>query len=77
MMVDISVKFEWNWSLQKLSIWNQKCYNVDNSEDDDDDLDMIHMWPLWFAGDTKNVHFVMKLGILLDFKNYRKLFKIL
>ena len=41
---------------------------MDNSEDDDDDLDMIHMWPPWFAGDTKNVNFVMKLGILLDFK---------
>ena len=26
-----------------LLIGNQKCYNVDNAEDDDDDGDIIHM----------------------------------
>ena len=40
MMVDTSVKFEIDGSLQKLLIVNQKCYNMDNPEDDGD---MIHM----------------------------------
>ena len=41
-------------SLQKLLILNQKCYNVDNPEDN---WDMIHMCPPWFTGDTKKCTF--------------------
>ena len=34
-------------------IVNQKCYNMDNPEDDGD---MIHMCPPWFAGNTKKMY---------------------
>ena len=59
---------------KKLLIVNQKCYNLDNPEDN---VDLIHMRQPRFAGDTKNVHFVIKLGILLDFKIYTNLIKVL
>ena len=39
-----------------LSIENQKCYNVDNAEDEDDNWDMIHMCPPWFAGGTQKIY---------------------
>ena len=69
--LDTSVKFEWNWlipsKVKSVTTWTaQKT---------------METWSICVHHDKqatqKNVHFVIKLGILLDFKNYRKLIKIL
>ena len=49
MMIDPSVKFEIDASLQELSIGNQKCDNADAAAEGD----MIPMCRPCFAGNTK------------------------